>query len=1037
MSVIHACIVSKVLLYCYKLDCRDQQGKVSWMKMFAVYAVLAYCTLFVRVDGVINVCYLCTNANDDSCVDWMSTEPKQLIRNFTMLNFLPGTYALLQPFIINNAKNISIIGTSNTGTYVTWICSNISSFIITNSEFIEIRDIRFLGCGNNVKVNQLQKLIIFPSLAKAAIFTYNVSVLVISNALIGNSCGHGIIGVNIVGTLLLEYVRVYGNAGSTCSKQKTVSEGLMLLNIENDKDKSSTINTTKFDIANCLFSKLSSFFSNTENAKFIHKMFLPVISLRFHQLHYQIYINIRNTVITNITSYSAPVMLVSCSPCHPNILILSNITFRNIKAMTVLNIEATSSDRPKGNVPDIKALLSLYFYHFLGNEAASIFRVASNQLHRIELNVTDTDFINNSAEILLQIKTHRAPLFGGLTSFIKNTVCTGLIVTSHILLNNHAVVLFKNNKYNENCSVKHKYLIQTTKTTNYCIFQFKDEPNANITFQYNFGFTRVIYGNTLYGCSWISGNKHLPIEIFSNTIHFIGDQNNGLAGYENNICQCEDNNKVNCLYAKRLAIFPGQSITMKLIHSQFSIALYPSIDNASFTSTATLCNALSSYHPVKTDLILQQCTEVSFLIKTNSLKDDNCMLLLRTATKEKTLYPLRVNLKPCPFGFKLNPDIGMCTCDPIFAAALKVFSCNISIQSFKTAHFWMAKKESDIIYTPCIFDYCIRPKYSIYIDVELDRPDDQCAKNRSGIGCGQCAKGFSAVFGTFQCRKCSNYRLLLIPVFALVGVILVVMLFVLNLTVVDGEFHGFIFMVNSLSIHSTRIFPSTGDISYILISLSNLDLGFDVCFYNGMTQYAATWLRFVFPAYVFFIVGALAITSRYSVLIEKLTRKRVIPVIATLYLLCYNKIMLETFRGLFSFSIVHHLYSKAKSIFWAVDTTVPLLGIKFPLLLTFCLILFLTLIVPTNILLTFSKKTYHFRIVTVYLKPFLDVYHAPFKENCSHFLGIEFILRALLFSCLSFYAYIIALIYKMAMILYLMYFCWTNENQILFCIFCT
>jgi len=263
----------------------------------------------------------------------------------------------------------------------------------------------------------------------------------------------------------------------------------------------------------------------------------------------------------------------------------------------------------------------------------------------------------------------------------------------------------------------------------------------------------------------------------------------------------------------------------------------------------------------------------------------------------------------------------------------------------------------------------------------------------------------------------------MIPVYALAGVLLVVALFVLNLTVVDGDVYGFIFMVNGLSTHSSRIIPSTNSVSYILVSLANLDLGFEVCFYNGMTQYAATWLRFIFPIYVLLIVAALAFASRYSVLIEKLTRKRVIPVIATLYLLIYNKIMLETFRVLFSYTVIYHLHSKRADVYWSVDTSISVFGPQFALLFVVCLIVFLFVIVPTNILLIFSKTFYRYRFTVNYLKPFLDVYQAPFKDICSYFLGIEFIMRAIIFACYSSKPLDTAAIYNAALIIYLAYLC--------------
>ena len=115
------------------------------------------------------------------------------------------------------------------------------------------------------------------------------------------------------------------------------------------------------------------------------------------------------------------------------------------------------------------------------------------------------------------------------------------------------------------------------------------------------------------------------------------------------------------------------------------------------------------------------------------------------------------------------------------------------------------------------------------------------------------------MFGTSRCKKCTNYWLFLIPAFAIAGLLLVLVLFVFNLTVVDGDINGFILMVSGLSIHSSRVFPSTYGALWVLVSLCNLDLGFEVCFYNGMTSYAATWLSFIFPAYVLLIIAMMAL----------------------------------------------------------------------------------------------------------------------------------------------------------------------------------
>ena len=129
----------------------------------------------------------------------------------------------------------------------------------------------------------------------------------------------------------------------------------------------------------------------------------------------------------------------------------------------------------------------------------------------------------------------------------------------------------------------------------------------------------------------------------------------------------------------------------------------------------------------------------------------------------------------------------------------------------------------------------------------------------------------------------------------------------------------------------------------MLILLSNLDLGIEMCFYDGMTAYVATWLQFIFPLYLLLIVLGLVMISRYISRVEKITRKKVIPVIATLYLLSYNKIIMVTFRGLFSYNSIGYLYSgntKLYSVGHQIQILLPNISLH------------------TDVLLLFTKRSY-------------------------------------------------------------------------------
>ena len=54
----------------------------------------------------------------------------------------------------------------------------------------------------------------------------------------------------------------------------------------------------------------------------------------------------------------------------------------------------------------------------------------------------------------------------------------------------------------------------------------------------------------------------------------------------------------------------------------------------------------------------------------------------------------------------------------------------------------------------------------------------------------------------------------------------------------------------------------------IFIAWLNLDFGIDfgieTCFYNGMDAYSKTWLQFVFPVYIWVLIGLMILVSHYS-----------------------------------------------------------------------------------------------------------------------------------------------------------------------------
>ena len=267
--------------------------------------------------------------------------------------------------------------------------------------------------------------------------------------------------------------------------------------------------------------------------------------------------------------------------------------------------------------------------------------------------------------------------------------------------------------------------------------------------------------------------------------------------------------------------------------------------------------------------------------------------------------------------------------------------------------------------------------------------------------CGQCQQGLSTVLSSSQCHYCSNIYLLLIIPTAIIGLIFVYLLFYLNLTITNGTINAFILYANIVSINFTIFFPQTNvfTLVYTFISLANLDLGIETCFYNGMDDYAKMWLQLAFPFYLIFIATLIIITSRYSTTIQRLTARRDLPVLATLFLLSYTKILRIVSSVLFFYSTIAHLPSKHTTLVWSVDANVPLFGVRFTILFIVCLILFLIL-VPFNVILLFTRTLSRFRFINRF-KPLLDAYQGPYKINYYNYTGIQLLIRVIFFALSS------------------------------------
>ena len=94
-----------------------------------------------------------------------------------------------------------------------------------------------------------------------------------------------------------------------------------------------------------------------------------------------------------------------------------------------------------------------------------------------------------------------------------------------------------------------------------------------------------------------------------------------------------------------------------------------------------------------------------------------------------------------------------------------------------------------------------------------------------------------------------------------------------------------------------------------------------MCFFKGLDAYIRTWLQFVFPIYIWILVGLMIFLSRYSIVIARLSGSNTVSVLATLFLLSYAK-LLRTIIAAISFTTLTDSNEKTSAV-WLLDGNIP------------------------------------------------------------------------------------------------------------------
>ena len=473
------------------------------------------------------------------------------------------------------------------------------------------------------------------------------------------------------------------------------------------------------------------------------------------------------------------------------------------------------------------------------------------------------------------------------------------------------------------------------------------------------------------------------------------------------VCPCV-NGTVNCdITLLRREVYPGQVFNVSLVTVGLCGGVSPGTVVVEHDEQINLISATT------TDYTSTSCTTFNYTVKLTTSIIPNTKITVNIPDSD--IYNIRsinvyLTILPCPLGLVVDFIPGDCVCNNDIA---HISICNISWMPYpiqRSGNNWIYHQfdyyNCTIAHIGCPFDYCLKSR----VKFALNESDLQCNYNRSGILCGQCIQGLSLMIGSNRCANCTDTKLVsvsIIIVAAVAGVVLVILLMILNLTVSVGSVNGLLFYANLVKLNEYVFFPN-GNIPAItqFISWCNLDLGFEYCFVDVLDGYVKTWLQFVFPLYVWFLVVVIIVACRYSGRLSRLCGRNAVPVLATLILMSYTKLLRTVTNALMMNTLQCGEY---KWRVWNVDGNIDYLGGKHAVLFAVSLLFLVTGLVYTGLVFSSQwlqrysgKCCKSTRDPVVRLKPLIDAYTGPFKDKYRFWTGLCLIVRLMLTVVFSF-----------------------------------
>ena len=625
--------------------------------------------------------------------------------------------------------------------------------------------------------------------------------------------------------------------------------------------------------------------------------------------------------------------------------------------------------------------------------------------------------------------------------------------SSIVYLHNGTFVLFKNNTAHKGGAV---YAEQgCLDTAPACVFQpavnesvpiedFKDI--MTLAFVNN---SAILVGDAVYGGSIDFCYTLKPFSFngtkgsFNNYIHIFDEifDTTGQKGISTitsdprGVCFCdfvnEDKLQAVCnnssVANNIITLYPGQKFTVSLS----TVGQFNELSIGAIGSSLNSTNPSHDLISMNSTIAHKGCVNLTYRVLSNETNKSDMIAInfAITSTNVNAYYnttdtSLLLSLQPCPLGFQLSLDKKLCTCDWSLAGDMATpgsIQCEIDTQiiiipaaksnrwiGVETINATNEGEHSFFIMNYQCHDYCrsdVPRRVNLSNETSID---NQCllGSGRTGIICSKCKAGLSRVLGNFRvCRQCSNRNLIfLIPIFLLSGIFIVFLLQILNLTVTGGTTTAIVVYANvmysyqaSIPYHHFNIYDT---MCQNFVSLLNLDIGFELCFYNGMDEYQQIWLTY---GYVFYMIGlmiTIVILCRNFTSFTRLFGRNIVKVMATLIFLILSP-LIHAIIQTFHCTYLRTSWSIGKwTKVWYFDGSVPCYGSKhMPLFIAGVICLVVTFVFAFSLLLVqcLQRRANIFCLRWVNkMRPFYEAYTGPCRDNYRFWPGFLLLMRIIM-----------------------------------------